>query len=257
MAKQSPLISIITVTFNAAEALAMTMSSVAGQTCQDYEHIIVDGASKDDTLQTIERLKTTRTRANSEPDKGIYDAMNKGLGFAQGKYVLFLNAGDKLHDNETLAVYKRAIESNNKPGVVYGQTIIVDKAGKYLGNRHHTAPEKLTLQSFASGMIVCHQAFLALRRIVPLYDTRWRFSADYEWCIRILQHSRKNVYTGTITADYLSEGATTSNRWASLKERFRIMCHYYGTVPTVLRHIWFVPRAVFRRLSPKKQQSLK
>ena len=84
-------------------------------------------------------------------------------------------------------------------------------------------------------MLVCHQAFVALRRLTDQYDLRYRFSADYDWCIRVLQHSRNNVLFPDVMVDYLNEGATTSNHRKSLMERFRIMCYYYGTVPTVLR----------------------
>lgn len=237
-----PLISIITVTYNAAKTVGVTMRSVASQTFHDYEHLVVDGVSKDGTLDIARSLLTPLTVIESSPDRGIYDAMNKGLGMALGEYVIFLNAGDKFHSEKTLQLIADTIRNNDFPGVVYGQTDMVDGEGRYLGPRHLTAPETLTLRSFATGMKVCHQAFVALRRIAPLYDTGWRFSADYEWCIRILQHSRRNVYTGATLIDYLSEGITTRNRRASLKERFRIMCHYYGTVPTVLRHIGFIPR---------------
>jgi len=91
-------------------------------------------------------------------------------------------------------------------------------------------------------MLVCHQAFVALRRITAPFDLRYRFSADYDWCIRCLQHSRHNHYVDTVLVDYLSEGATTANHRRSLMERFRIMSHYYGFWPTLARHFTFIPR---------------
>ncbi len=93
-------------------------------------------------------------------------------------------------------------------------------------------------------MLVCHQSMAVLRRIAPLYNTRYRFSADYDWCVRCLQHSRRNVYTGRIMCDYLSEGMTTANRRASLVERFRIMSHYYGFFSTLARHFGFMRRFI-------------
>lgn len=113
-----------------------------------------------------------------------------------------------------------AIKANNDPGIVYGQTNIVDNEGNYIGPRHLLAPEKLTLKSFANGMLVCHQAFIAVRKIAGFYSLDYRFSSDYEWCIRCLQHSRKNVGLGdTVLIDYLSEGLTTRNHSSSLRER--------------------------------------
>ena len=165
---------------------------------------------------------------------------------ASGDYVLFLNAGDAFHSPDTLRLYADAIMDNDYPGIVYGQTDIVAADRSRIGPRHLTAPATLTLASFAEGMLVCHQAFVVLRRIATGYDTRWRFSADYEWCIRCLQHSRRNVLVPEVTADYLAEGTTTANRRRSLMERFRIMCYYYGTAATIRRHIGFAVRALRR-----------
>lgn len=243
----NPLFSIITVCRNAADTIACTVASVDAQSCGLYEHIVVDGASTDGTVEWLDGHPSERRRVLSEPDKGIYDAMNKGLALAKGDYVLFLNAGDALHAPDTLQLYADAIMDNDYPGIVYGQTDIVDADRRRIGPRHLQAPETLCLKSFADGMVVCHQAFVALRRLAGGYDMRWRFSADYEWCIRCLQHSRRNVLVPQVTADYLAEGTTTANRRRSLVERFRIMCYYYGTLPTVGRHIGFLWRALTHR----------
>ncbi len=241
-----PLVSVITVTYNAAENLAVTLQSVASQTFPHYEHLVIDGASTDDTPKVVESCRNPNLRFLSAPDKGIYDAMNKGLAEAEGDYVVFLNAGDTFHAPDTLAAVADLILENDFPGVVYGQTDLVDKERRRVGSRHLTAPETLTYESFADGMLVCHQAFVALRRLTDQYDLRYRFSADYDWCIRVLQHSRNNVLFPDVMVDYLNEGATTSNHRKSLMERFRIMCYYYGTVPTVLRHFKFMWRALRR-----------
>lgn len=237
------LFSIITATYNAASTIERTLDSIAGQSFADYEHIIVDGASKDDTLELIANRPDSRRRVISEPDHGLYDAMNKGIAASRGQYLIFLNAGDKFHSPDTLAAIAKAIADNDSPGIVYGQTDLVDDEGKYIGPRHLQAPEGLTLAHFARGMLVCHQAFVANRKIVSGYNLRYRFSADFDWCIRCLQHSRKNVgLTDTVLIDYLSEGLTTANRRRSLMERFKIMCYYYGTLPTVFRHLGFALR---------------
>lgn len=237
-----PLFSIITVTYNAQESLPTTIRSVDAQTFTDYEHIIQDGNSKDRTVEIAELADPARRRIVSAPDKGLYDAMNKAMSIASGKYLIFLNAGDSFHDSETLRRMADLITENDYPGVVYGQTDLVDIDGKYLAPRHLTAPENLTYRDFANGMLVCHQAFCALARIAPRYDTRYRLSADYDWCIKCLQHSRRNVYLPGTMIDYLYEGMSTKNRRKSLIERFRIMSHYYGFFPTLLRHLSFIPR---------------
>lgn len=249
----TPLFAIITATYNAGATLERTLESIDSQTFTDFEHIIVDGASTDNTLEIAAAHPDERRRVISEPDRGLYDAMNKGMGLTTGQYLIFLNAGDKFHNDDTLQTIADAIATNNEPGIVYGQTNIVDNNGRYIGPRHLTAPEKLTLESFANGMLVCHQAFIAVRKIVGFYDMNYRFSADYEWCIRCLQHSRRNVGLGdTVLIDYLNEGITTRNHRSSLRERFRIMSYYYGLFNTIIRHISFAIRATKRKVLSKR-----
>lgn len=242
-----PLFSIITVSYNAASTLPATLASVRGQTCRLYEYILIDGASADNTVKLASESGIEPMTIISEKDKGIYDAMNKGLGIATGDYVIFLNAGDSFHNAHTLQLIADAIMDNDYPGIVYGQTQIVDSSRKRIGDRHLTAPADLTLDSFKNGMVVCHQAFIVLRKLVDNYDTRYRFSADYEWCIRCLQRSQRNCYIDRILIDYLSEGVTTANHRASLLERFRIMSHYFGFFPTLFRHVGFFIRNLRRK----------
>ncbi len=249
MNTKEPLFSIITATYNAADTVGRTLASVDAQTFADYEHIVVDGASADGTTGLVNAAENPARRMISEPDRGLYDAMNKGIATATGRYLIFLNAGDKFHSPDTLKLLADAVAREDSPGIVYGQTLIVDDAGRTVGERHLRAPAELTLKSFARGMLVCHQAFVPLRRIAGFYNLKYRYSADYEWCIRCLQHSRKNVgLTDTYLVDYLSEGLTTRHRLPSLMERFRIMSYYYGFFSTVCRHFGFVVRALRRRL---------
>lgn len=250
----TPLFSIITVCYNSAELLKSTIASVDGQTCKLYEHIIIDGASTDNTADVLASSDNEQRIIVSEADNGIYDAMNKGLGRANGDYLIFMNAGDTFHDGSTLQLYADEVMDNDYPGIIYGQTLLVDKDGGVVGERHLRAPRDLTLKSFANGMLVCHQAMAVLKRIAPLYNVKYRFSADFDWCIQCLQHSRHNVYIDRIVCNYLSEGMTTANRKKSLVERFKIMCCYYGVMPTVVRHLKFAVR--FMRYRSKFRNQL-
>ncbi len=243
----NPLFSIITITYNASSTLPSTLRSVKEQTCHLYEYLLIDGDSQDDTVAIASKSGIENMTILSEKDKGLYDAMNKGLGMAKGDYVIFLNAGDAFHSPTTLETIADAVMDNDYPGIVYGQTQIVDSSRRRIGDRHLTAPEVLTLDSFKEGMVVCHQAFIVLRKLVDNYDTRYRFSADYEWCIRCLQRSHRNFYIDDILIDYLSEGLTTANHKKSLWERFKIMCRYYGTFPTIMRHVSFLIRNIRRK----------
>lgn len=261
------MITLVTVTFNAASTIERTLQSVAQQTYRDYEHLIIDGASKDNTVEIARKYNTTIV---SEPDKGLYDAMNKGLRLAKGDYVCFLNAGDKLHSADTLAKVA-AMAERTKVGVVYGDTDIVDDEGVKIRRRRLTPPKHLTWKSFREGMLVCHQSFYINRDIAQQYDLSYRFSADFDWCIRCMKEGeKKGLRTspvpsqggvkaelgnslplgegwGEVLTDYLSEGMTTANHKASLKERFWIMSKHYGFVPTVFQHLWFVVRQIIKK----------
>ena len=247
---ERPLFSIITITFNAAGTLPATLRSVELQTFTDYEYLIVDGASTDGTV-AIAQHSAAVSSVTSEPDKGLYDAMNKGLRKARGCYLVFLNAGDAFHEPDTLQKIADSIEKNASD-IVYGETALVDSERRFISMRRLQAPERLSVKSFRMGMLVCHQAFIVRREIAPEYDLRYRFSADFDWCIRCMQMAKTITHTHEVLIDYLNEGVTTANRKASLRERYEIMCRYYGTLPTFLRHLWFAVRFAFARFSGRE-----
>lgn len=247
---ERPLISIVTICRNAAGTIGRTAASVRAQDFDDYEHLIIDGASRDETLAIARTEGSDNMRILSEPDKGLYDAMNKGLRLARGEYIIFLNAGDKFHSHSTLRMMAEA--TGPETDIVYGDTVLVDDFGTVLGPRHHSAPERLDRESYKQGMLVCHQAFLVRRELAPEYDLQYRFSADYDWCLKCIEATEPErcVRLG-VTTDYLVDGLTDHNRMASLRERFRIMADHYGTASTLIRHIGFVPRLIARKLRSK------
>lgn len=238
-----PIFSIITVTYNAQAVLEDTIQSVISQTYRRVEYILIDGASTDGTLAIIQKYRHLIAHVVSEPDRGLYDAMNKGLQRATGHYVCFLNAGDAFHEDDTLQKMVLGLkEGAELPDVLYGQTDLVDLDGHFVRHRRLQAPERLTWKSFRQGMVVCHQAFFAKRELAEPYDLRYRFSADYDWCIRVMKKAKVLHNTHLTLIDYLDEGLTTQNQQASLKERFRIMTRHYGLVSTVAHHAWFALR---------------
>lgn len=249
-------ISIVTITYNAARTLQRTLDSVARQSYQHLEHLIVDGASSDDTVAIAQRYQAAavyKVSIQSEPDKGLYDAMNKGLRMATGDYVVFLNAGDTLHAADTLETVVKTI-GNGRPAVVYGDTAITDADGRFLHLRTHRPPKVLTWKSFKKGMLVCHQAFYARTDIAQKmpYNLRYRHSADVDWCIRIMKEADRLglplANTHAVVADFEEGGDTTQHHRDSLWERFHVMSCHYGLVQTVLLHCWFVVRAVLTSL---------
>ncbi len=243
----TPKFSVITVCYNAEATLEDTIQSVISQTYHHVEYIIVDGASKDRTMDIVNRYRDRIAVVVSEPDKGLYDAMNKGIRLATGDYLCFLNAGDSFHEDDTLQQMVHSIHTLQLPDVLYGETELVDHEGHFLRMRRLQAPEHLTWKSFRQGMLVCHQAFFARRDLVMPYDLRYRFSADFDWCIKIMKKSKVLHNTHLTLIDYLAEGMTTRNHQASLKERFRIMARHYGWVSTVAHHAWFALRLLLKK----------
>lgn len=242
-----PLFSIITVTFNAQDSIVPTLESVKSQRFGDFEHLIIDGASSDATISLAREIGSASIRILSEKDKGLYDAMNKGLKLARGRYVIFLNAGDSFASNDSLSLYADAASSD--PDIIYGDTLIVDDKRQIKGPRHLSVPDVLTFDSFSNGMLICHQAFCVKRELAPEYDLSYRFSADYDWTVKCIQSTMpdKCVNLHAVTIHYLDEGMTEKNKKASLKERFDIMRKHYGLGKTLAKHIGFIPRALSRK----------
>ena len=252
-------ITYVTITYNAAKVLQRTLDSVLSQDYPHILHLIIDGASTDDTLQLVDAYIDRSNAADnghsiqvtSEPDKGIYDAMNKGLRSITGDYVCFLNAGDFLPASDTVS---RIVEKvgDQSPAVLYGDTDIVDGEGRFLHHRRLAPPEHLSWKSFHQGMLVCHQAFYARAdfAIATPYDLRYRYSADVDWCIRVMKAAAKeNVplfNLKMVVACYTQEGQTTLHHRESLLERYQVMEHHYGRLQTFFLHCWFALRSLFK-----------
>lgn len=248
---------IVTCTFNAEHELQRTLDSVFHQSYADVEHLILDGLSRD---RSVEMAQTYRQRSDeartghevvvcSERDSGLYDAMNKGIARATGDYIVFLNAGDTFPSEATLEHIAHSIgDGEALPGVIYGDTDIVNDEGRFLRHRRLQPPAKLTWRSFRNGMLVCHQAFYALTTLAKdnPYNLNYRFSADVDWCIRVMKEAERQHLTlknvDEVVVNYLDGGMTEKNHRASLRERFSVMRRHYGLPLTLIMHVWFAVR---------------
>lgn len=253
---------IVTCTYNAEAVLQRTLDSVMKQTYCNIEHLIIDGVSKDKTLTMVKAYQHKNDVGESahailvfsEPDKGLYDAMNKGIDRATGDYLIFLNAGDVFPSEDTLEFVEGCVgEGEELPGVLYGDTDIVNMDGHFLRHRRLTPPKRLSWRSFMWGMLVCHQSFYARTDIAKgiHYNLDYRFSADVDWCIRIMRESaRRHLPLRNVNAvitNYLDGGMSVQNHKASLKERFQVMRSHYGLLTTLFVHAWFAVRGVLKK----------
>ncbi len=241
--KMYPKISFITVVFNNADGLRKTMQNLDNLSYADKEIIVIDGASTDGTVQVIADFAHIISHYVSERDSGIYDAMNKGIKAATGKFLWFVNAGDTVHNIEEL--HNEFTTDSYLADIYYGDTLILDQEGNPKGLRRKPLPKKLTTKSLKNGMVVCHQSFLVRRSIAPLYDTSYRFSADYKWMIECTKAAKSTINVGVVLSNFELGGATTKNHKASLRERFQIMKRTYGLPTTLLYHAKFFIYALF------------
>jgi len=239
----SPILSIITITYNAGQVLQRTLDSVSAQDYPHIEYILVDGQSKDNTMDLVKAMGSRINKVVSEPDGGLYDAMNKGLTMATGVYVLFLNAGDTLADGHVLS----EIFSLPPADVYYGDAMLVNLDGKSLGLREPLPPEKLSWKSLQWGMNVCHQAFIIRRDKATTYDLQYRICADIDWMIRSLKQCERTQKTRGIVCRFLIDGVSSAQRKNAWKERYTILSRHYGWFNNLLNHVFITLRYPFKR----------
>lgn len=244
MSNSKPVLTIITVVYNACNLIGKTINSVLNQSYDDIEYIIIDGASTDGTVELLAEQIANLSHFLSESDQGIYDAMNKGLARATGDYILFLNAGDELAtDTIVEEIFQTASSTGSaRPDLYYGKVILIDGAGRLQGERRHKPPVRLDWRSFKTGMLVSHQAFIPARIITTPYRTDLKISADIDWCIACLKKANNVVNTGLVISKYLTGGLSRQNTWLSWKERFSVMKKYYGLGSTLFFHLIIIVR---------------
>jgi len=243
MSMSKPTVSVITVTYNAEKYLPSTIKSVLAQTYPNIEFLIVDGQSTDSTLAIIKNHKSKISKWVSEPDKGLYDAMNKGLRLATGDFVIFMNAGDSFYEADTITnCFKKYTEDTD---IIYGNTMLTNEQYEPLGLRKEITtrnlPENLNWKSLKQGMLVCHQSIFVRKRIASDYLNN-NLSADIDWVINALKKSRNTVYSGFTVSNFMLGGISKQNHWTSLKDRFKVLKRHYGLFNTLIAHLNIVIR---------------
>ena len=213
--QRAPRVTIITVVFNARELLAETISAIDGLDYPDLEHVIVDGGSTDGTADLLKAPRKIAVSNVSEPDRGIYDAMNKGMGLASGDYVWFLNAGDTPASSDIL----NALLESDTPDVLYGDTNLVDPHGRLV--KVVRAPANLSASIMIWGMLVSHQSIALRRDVAPLYDVQYRYIADQKWIVDGLKEAKTVRYLGKPMSNYLTGGLSEQHYNKAWLEKIR------------------------------------
>lgn len=241
----APLITVVTVVYNALDALRASISSVQVQDFDDVEHVIVDGGSSDGTVDHLRALGDNVSYWISESDKGIYDAMNKGLRMARGEYVYFLNAGDTFIAPETLS--RVAAQLKDRPTLLMNRVRAIDAAGVRL------FPKAMGLtgvrETFLSAY--CHQAAF-VRRDAYLagggFDLAYRHFADFKalWSIRVREGSRLRE-TQLEVADFPLDGVSSDWRRATrlAQERERLLAELGDSSSALQYHLRILRARVY------------
>lgn len=241
-----PVFSIVTVVFNREHDIEFTLKSVTEQTYPHIEYIVVDGKSSDNTLNILKKYESKIHHLISEPDNGIYDAMNKGLSKASGDYVLFLNGGDQLHQLQTIENIVNSIsnESDILPDIIFGECMLINQKRQYLNTRSFSRgqilPDKLEHNSFIHGTNVSHQCFIVKREIAPFYQLKYKWSSDVDWMLQCLRISNKSYMFNEIISDFVVGDSSEHHKLSSIFERFKIMIYHYGIIKTIKSHAHIV-----------------
>ncbi len=230
-----PKVSIITVVYNAKEALANTIDNIRQLKYENLDYIIVDGGSTDGTISVIQENESVVSKWISEPDKGIYDAMNKGLNMVDDGYVWFINAGDFVYSTDILDNIFAGFE--NYSDIYYGDTVIKSEHGEVMGLRGKRLPKRLSLKSYRLGMVVCHQSIIVQREIAPQYNLKYKYAADIDWVMEVTRRAKRITNTRFILSTFVEGGISTLHRNESLKERLAIMTYHYGAIRAFYYHM--------------------
>lgn len=266
------VLTIITINRNNAAGLEKTMQSVLSQTRPDFEYVVVDGASTDGSEEVIRRFAECfgdRLKWVSEPDKGIYNAMNKGIGMATGEYVQILNSGDSLASPEVVERMYTTLEKEGRPSILYGN-MLKDFPCGCIHRDKGFAGEDITLLSLYIGTLNHSPAYLrrSLFDRYGLYDESLKIDSDWKWYLQaIVFGEEKPVYTDIDVTLFDMAGISETNKELAKAEREQVLrelvppsvlADYDAWVPSIRmmkrikRHpwaykiVWFLERCLFK-----------
>jgi len=244
-----PLVTIITVVYNGAEFLEKTILSVLNQTYSNIEYIIIDGKSNDGTLDIIKKYKNRTNKWISEPDKGIYDAMNKGIDLATGEWINFMNAGDVFF-NDSIVESVFNINNHTQYDLIYGDC-------EYIYNSSFSIHKKTkSLDDLWKFMPFCHQSLFMKTDILKKYHFNLNnISADHELLYKCYKNKLKFLKTDLIIASYIANGESEKKCIEVIKGRWQGVSKLTPSLKIDLYYIYFIIkqniRLVIRRILPE------
>lgn len=220
-----PFFSVVTVVFKDRKGIELTHRSILSQTCRDFEWVIVDGGSPDQTVDYIRAIEEPRPRWVSERDKGIYDGMNKGTAMSRGRYVIYMNAGDGFCDPGALEAVKAVIESSGNPDLCYAGCNF-----RFEDGSRRLRPPRPLAKAIRHGIPAVHQASFYRREFldVPPYELKYRVSSDYFISARCFLKGATACYLNQAIADFAVGGNSMQKSYESLREAWWIQRDVLG-----------------------------
>ena len=237
-------ISVVTVCYNEENTIRKTIESVLAQDYPDIEYVIMDGGSTDGTLKIIEEFpKDSRLKLYSEPDNGLYDAMNKSLGRITGDYVIFMNSGDMFYDSKVLSDVAPWLTED----IVYGDVYRRCSTGDYIQRYKGTHAERIRMM--LCGLAFCHQTQFTRTELMREYGFRedHKITADFDFVVRALGDRRSFKHVDRVICSFDNDGgisAQKANYFQMTKEDGKSMRESFP----VLYYITTIPKRLFRKL---------
>jgi glycosyltransferase involved in cell wall biosynthesis len=240
-----PLVSIITIVYNGEKSLEQTIQSVLNQTYENIEYVIIDGGSTDGTLDIIRRYENKIAYWMSEPDEGIYDAMNKGIYLATGEWINFMNAGDTFYQSDTV---EKVFGSNfGNADSIYGNNEIVYNSELSVIRR------AMDIKDLWKGIIVNHQSMFVKTDIMRKrpFNPAYKIGADYEFIYSAYMDKCKFHKTETVISSTAQGGLSDMNIIPNIKEQWMIAKRHNPSLKVNAYYLWLILYAVMKNIIKK------
>lgn len=216
-------VSVVTVCYNAESSIAGTLNSVLEQTYKDFEYVIIDGASEDNTLKIIDSFKAgfeekeIPFKVISEKDDGIYDAMNKAIGYLQGEWIIYMNADDSFADPDVLTDIF-ADNSSDCIDIIYGDSYRVR------GDKKKIDVADKDIELLKDYKFFCHQAAFTRRRIIDeiRFDGRFKICADYDFFLQAYLKGYKFHHENRVVCVYSVEGTSNKQYYNTILDNYHV-----------------------------------
>lgn len=226
---KKPRITVVTVVYNGVETLEETILSVIGQTYTDFEYIIIDGCSNDGTLDIIKKYEGSISSWISEPDRGIFDAMNKGLQRANGEWINFMNSGDMFYNSSILSDFFS--ENHNEVDMIYGDVCLYDEKDTYFF-KCKTNKYKINLNA------VCHQSVFIKTKLHSPFSLDLKLSSDHEIIYGFVKNKRIKYLNSCISRILI--GGVSSDLKSTRREKFRITVRHGNNIDVLLGCLFYL-----------------